>query len=54
MTNNQTKNSDGRVTASTRAMSIHTACEWNDVRHMNLVKTQVRNFIVFGVDALII
>jgi len=54
MTNNQTKNSDGRVTASARAMSIHAACEWNNARHMNLVKAQVRNFIVFEVDALTI
>jgi len=52
--NNQTGNSDGRVTISTRAMLIRTVCEWDNARYMNLVKTQVQNFIIFGVDALII
>jgi len=54
MTNNQTGDSDGTVTTSTRAMLIHTICEWDNAWYMNLVKTQVQNFIIFGVDALII
>jgi len=53
MINNQIEDSDGRVTTSTRAMLIHTACEWDSAQYMNLVKTQVQNFIFFGVDALI-
>ena len=54
MTNNQTGNSGGRVTTSTCALLIHTICEWDNAWYMNLVRTQVQNFIIFGVDALII
>jgi len=54
ITNNKIGNSDGRVSTSTGAISIHTICECDEARYMNPVKPQVRNFIIFGVDALII
>jgi len=52
--NNWTGNSDGRVSASADAMSIHTVCECDDARHTNPVQPQARNFIVFEADALTI
>jgi len=42
MTNNQTANSDGRVTASADAMSIHTVCECDNARHMNPVPNKYK------------
>jgi len=39
--NNQTGNSADRVTISTHATLIHTDCEWDNARYMNLVETQV-------------
>jgi len=54
MTNNQIRNSDDRVAVSTHAVLIHTDCEWDNARHMNLVETQVQNFIIFEIDALMI
>jgi len=46
--------SDGRVPTSTRARLIHTVCECDQARYMKQVKMQIQNFIIFGVDALII
>ena len=46
--------SDDRVSASAWARLIHTACECNQARHMKSVDPQIQNFIIFGVDALII
>jgi len=54
MTNNQTGNSDGGVSADTDATSIHTVCECDDARCMNPVQQQVRNFIVLEADVLTI
>jgi len=54
ITNNKIGNSDGRVSTSTGAILIHTICECDGARYMNPVKPQVQNFIIFGVDVLIL
>jgi len=43
-----------RVSDGARARLIHTICECNQARYTELVNLQMQNFIIFGVDALII
>jgi len=46
--------SDDRASASARAELIHTICECNQAQYKKSVDQQIQNFIIFGVDALII